>query len=341
MGNGLEEWGKRWNKKTRTDVAFDPSAEELMPDDIPIQIEAVDEILGGGIPRGRTTVLFGESSSGKTLLSQLIIASAQRQGGKAMFFDIERTYDPKWFAITGVDTSPEKLIVVRPRSLEQTFDMVIDALENMHPDVIVVDSIPSMVPDAMLKVEMSDKDFRGLQARKVTEGVRKANHFNQSTALVYINQLRVDMGVSFGNPESMPGGKGLRFWTSLLIRMRRGQWLTDKTENRDDLEDFTSVDEKKNAKRIGFMLKLRVEKTKISSTTFEECELKFFFTGEMDAMGSLINLAIQRGVIGAARGYYEIPGIDKKIHGLGAVEKLLKGDEKLKASIIAKIKEKP
>ena len=339
MSNGLEEWGKRWNTKTRTDVAFNPEAEELMPDDIPVQIEAVDAIIGGGIPRGRTTVLFGESSSGKTLLSQLIIASAQRQGGTAMFFDIERTYDPKWFALTGVDTSPKKLVVVRPRSLEQTFDMVIDALENLRPEVIVVDSIPSLVPEAMLNAEMTDKDFRGLAARKVTEGVRKVTHFNQSTALIFINQLRVDMGVSFGNPESMPGGKGLRFWTSLLIRMRRGQWLYTKTGNKDDLEDFTSVDEKKDKKRIGFMLKLRVEKTKVSSTTWDECELKFFFDGEMDTMGSLINLAIQRGVIGAARGYYEIPGIDKKIHGLGAVEKLLKGDKKLKTSIIVKIKE--
>ena len=339
MSNGLEEWGKRWNKKARTDVAFDPEAEELMPDDIPVQIEAVDAIIGGGIPRGRTTVLFGESSSGKTLFSQLVIAAAQRQGGKAMFFDIERTYDPKWFALTGVDTSPKKLVVARPRSLEQTFDMVIDALENVHPEVIVVDSIPSMVPQAMLDKEMTDKDFMGLAARKVTEGVRKVTHYNQSTALIFINQLRVDMGVSFGNPESMPGGKGLRFWTSLLIRMRRGQWLTDKTENREDLEDFTSVDEKKNEKRIGFMLKLRIEKTKVSSTTFDECELKFFFTGEMDTMGSLINLAIQRGVIGAARGYYEIQGVDKKIHGLGNVERLLKEDEELKVSIIAKLKE--
>ena len=335
----LTAFGQRWNKRAKAEVAFAPEDEELTPGMIATELPAVDSILGGGIPRGRTSIFIGEPAAGKTLLSQLVIAAAQRQGGKAIFFDAERTYDPKWFAMTGVDTSPEKLLIMRPHSLEQAFDMIEDALKNVRPDVLVVDSVPSLIPQAILDAKMEEKDFQGLAARKVTEGVKKMTQFNRSTALIYINQIRTDMGVRYGNPESMPGGKGLRHWSSLTVRVRRGKFIT--TAGGDGLGEaaFDDVSAKKDALKIGFWLRIRTEKNKMT-VGYQETDVKFFFDGTVDPVGSLIHLAIQRGVIEAmAGGFYQVPGVKKKLHGLGAVEELLKANSGLKDRIVAEIEE--
>lgn len=339
MSDALRSFGQRWNKKAKSEIAFEPEAEVLSPEAVPLDIPAVDLMLGGGIPRGRTSILIGEPSSGKTLLSQLVIAAAQRAGGTAMFFDIERTYDAKWFALTGVDTSPDKLLVVRPQSMEQTFDMVIDALKKIRPTVIVIDSIPAMVPQDVMKASMEDKDFRGLSARKITEGVAKATQYNNETALVFINQLRINMGVKFGNPESMPGGKGLKFHASLIMRVRRGAWLhtADDDDERDE-DGFSTLEDGKDAKRIGFMLRLRTEKNKCAPP-WQDCELKFFFNGEIDPLGSLIHLAQQRGIIEVTGSWFKLPGVEAKLHGLPAVEKAIREDEDLKARLVTEIQE--
>ena len=339
MNDVLKSFGARWNKKTKSEIAFEPEAEVLNPDAVPLDIPAVDLMLGGGMPRGRTSIFIGESSAGKTLLSQLVIAAAQRAGGKAIFFDIERTYDAKWFALTGVDTSPEKLLVVRPESLEQGFDMICDALKKVKPEVIVVDSIPAMVPMDVMKKEMTDRDFRGLEARKITAGVKKATQFNQTTALIFINQLRVNMGVMYGNPESMPGGKGLKFHASIIVRVRKGAWLHDRSEGEDDVDEdgFTTLESDKDARRIGFMLKLRTEKNKCAPP-WQDCSLKFFFNGVIDPLGSLIHLAQQRGIIEVTGSWFKIPGVEKKLHGLPAVEEAIRENDELKDLLISGIK---
>ena len=341
----LEAWGQRWNTKAKADVAFSPEDALLNPTSIEMGIPALDLMLGGGIPRGRTSMFFGEPSTGKTLLAQRVIAAAQKQGGRAMFFDVERCYSPKWFALTGVDVSKEKLIVMRPRNLEQGFDMVTDALENVRPEVIVVDSIPAMVPKAMMTddrgkpVEMERQDFRGLAARKITEGVAKATQYNQTTALIFINQLRTDLGKTFGNPEKLPGGKALKFHVSLIVRVRRGQWLTEADVAEDEMPDLDTVLESdKEPKRIGFMLRLRTEKNKLAPPE-QSTSIKFYFNGRVDPMGSLVHLAIQRGVIEGTRGYYEVPGVDGKVHGFSAVEALLRDDSERREEIIQLVKE--
>ncbi len=336
--DNLEAFGKRWNKQTGSDVVFDPRDAILNPDVVPLGIPAVDLMLGGGMPRGRTTVFIGEEQSGKTLLSQLTIAAAQRAGGTAMFFDIERTYDAKWFEMTGVDTGPDKLRVVRPENLEQGFDMVVDALKTVKPDVIVMDSVSAMVPKNVLKVTMEEKDFQGLEARKITAGVKKVTLYNQTTVLIVINQLRMLMGVVYGNPESQPGGKGLKFHTSLRIRTRRGAKLTTATENGKLDEDGFLLSDDKEARQLGFVMRLRVEKNKCAPIDWEGCDVKFFFDGTVDSTGSLISLAARRGVIDAAGGYYTLPGVDKKVHGLGAVERLVRDDEDLRNRLIAGIR---
>lgn len=337
MPDALKEFSKRWNKKSG-EIAFDPTDARLAPVPVSLDMPAVDMILGGGVPRGRITVVVGQESSGKTLLSQLIIAAAQRRGGTCIFIDNERTFDERWFRLTGVDTNSERLLVLRPTTLEQTFDAACDALVSVQPDVLVLDSIAALVPQDMLKKDMEDKDFRGLAARKITEGVKKLTQFNRGTAVVLINQLRIDMGVKFGNPETMPGGRGLRHAASLIIRTRQGKWLTTASEGEGDALD--SVDDEKEARRIGFLLRLRTEKSKVT-VPYQTCDLKFYFTGEVDPLGSLVHLALQRGVIvEPVKAYFELPGVTSKVHGRAAVEELLRDNEELRTRIIEAVKER-
>lgn len=332
----LEAWGKRWNKKLRDEVVFDPDNEQLRPPPVTLGMPALDIMLSGGIPRGRTTILYGNEGCGKTLLSQLIIAAAQKQGGTALFFDIERTYSASWFQLTGVDVSPDKLQVVRPDNMEQAFDMAEDALRTLKPAVLVIDSIAAMVPKDMLSARMEEKDFRGLGARKVTEGIKKLTASNKTTALVVINQVRIDMGKTYGNPETMPGGKGLRFASSLTLLVRRGAWLTAESEASDDElnVDFFAVDTRKDATYVGFRLWLRTEKNK-QGVPFQDAEVKFFFNGVVDPTSALVDLALRRGVIEeAGKGYFVVPGMDKKVHGANNLEKLLKKDDKLMKKVV-------
>ena len=337
----LEDWSQEWNRKTKADVVFDPDDDILTPGVIPFDIPAVDLMLGGGIPRGRSTMVFGEKGTGKTLLAQLAIAQAQKQNPncKAIFFDIERTYDPRWFALTGVDTSGASLRVIRPRNLEQAFDLMCDALNTVHPDIIIVDSIPALVTKAEMEADMETQDFRGVSARKTTAGVKRATQYNQDTALIFINQLRVDMGKTFGNPEKLPGGKALKYHMSLIVRTRSGAWLNDSDVPEDELPDLDTVLESdKDPRRIGFILRLRTEYNKLAPPQ-QSCNLRFTFDGQIDPIGSLVHLAIQRGVIEASRSFYTVPSVDKRLHGLGAVEKLLKSDKELRERIIQAVKE--
>ena len=336
MSDILNAWGERWNKRARARVAYDPRDEELSPPPIPFGVPALDSMLGGGLPRGKLTILYGEPSSGKTLLSLLAVAAAQRGGGQAMFFDIERCWDASWAALVGVDTSQERLLVVRPRSLEQAFDMAIDAMENTKPDILVMDSISAMVPADMLSANMEDKDFRGLAARKMTEGVAKSIAHNESTALVVINQLRMDMGISFGSAERLPGGKGLRFYAAAMLRCRRGKWLTDRGGEVEEV-DFTTVSGKE-ARRIGFVLRVRLEKSKVSSATWQEAELDFLFSGAVDSVGSTAHLAIQRGVIQQSGSYFLLPD-GTRAHGFDALKSTLRGSPDLYERVVTLLKE--
>ena len=335
----LLDFQKAWNKKARgVSLVFDPRAEELNAGCVPLEIPAIDDMLGGGVPKGRITIFVGEAASGKTLLAQLVIAAAQRAGGKALFFDIEHTFDERWFALTGVQTDdPAKLLVVRPRNLEQAFDMACDALERVQPDVLVLDSIPALVPKAVLDADMEKQDFRGVTARKVTAGVQNLVQFNQNTAIILINQLRINMGIKFGNPESMPGGKGLRFYTSLIVRTRRGAWITDAGDGL-DFNEVEDEDGKKEAQRVGFTLRLRTEKNKLAPP-WQEADLDFRFNGTVDWVSSLVHLALQRGVIAQlSPGYFDVPGIKNKVHGRASLEQQIRDDDALRTTLVAAVR---
>lgn len=320
----LEAFGDRWNKKTKAEVAFDPQDAELDQGVVSTGLDTVDNILGGGFPRGRISMLYGAESAGKTLLTQLAIADVQGKGGIAMYLDAERTFTPSWFEVTGVQLDKKKLIVLRPRTLEQGFDMITDALDNVKPDLLILDSLPALVPAAIMDAELEERDFIGLAARKGTMGISKATQFNHSTAFIIINQLRMKIGASkYESPQTYPGGKALRHHLSVVVMMRRGQWLYEETDDA----------ERDKGTRIGYEMKLRVEKNKYGRP-WEETNVKVFFDGVIDEVSALVGALIHRQVIRGNRGYFEVPGIEGKIHGWGKIEEMIRNDPELKARLI-------
>jgi recombination protein RecA len=319
------------------DDIFDPEDPRLQPNILPTDLDSLDLILGGGIRRGRTTMIYGVESSGKTLLTQVIIAASQRRGGVCFFVDAERTFDPNWFKLTGVDTDPAKLLIGRPMSTEHTFDMVEGALKAKY-DVVVLDSVAAMVSQAAMDAKMVDKDFQGWDARKITQGVKKCNLVNESSAFIIINQMRSALGVTYGNPETIPGGRALRHAASVSLRLRRGAWVLDK-EVDGDVPTFTSVDDSPETKRVGFRMRIRAEKNK-TTIPWQETDIRVLFNGNVDALGSLVDLAIKRGVVVLEKGmsFYRVPGHDGLINGRKAVEDHLREDDDAREVVAAAVR---
>lgn len=330
----LDEYTKRWNKKT--EVVYSPLDKRLNPDPIPTTLPMVDLILGGGLPRGKATMILGEKSSGKTIFAQLAIAGTQKQKGTILFFDIERTYDPNWFKLTGVDLDDENFKIMRPRTLEACFDMVYDALENEEPDLIVVDSISALAPQAYFEYDLSDKDHMGLKARKIAMGLEKIIPANKKTALLLVNQLRQQIGVIMGNPEAIPGGKALKFHSALILRARRGAWITDKQMTIEDTDDLVTMDDE--AKRIGYIMRLRSDFSKVAPP-WQETELKVLFNGAVDPISSIVRVAMQRGIINTvSKGYYTLPNSEEKIHGLPKTEEIVRANPDILEDLMERIK---
>jgi len=317
---------------------FKPKDPRLNPNILPTDLESLDLILGGGIRRGRTTMIYGIESSGKTLLTQVIIAAAQRRGGRAFFLDAEKTYDSNWFALTGVDLDDDKLTIGRPASLEHAFDMLEGALKAKF-EVVVLDSIPSLVSQAALDSKMTEKDQMGGDARKITAGVKKCNLMNESSAFIVINQMRSALGVVYGSPETIPGGKFLRAAASVSLRLRRGAWVLDKDLDEGEVPTFTSVDDSKEAQRVGFQMRIRVEKNK-TEIPWQETDIRVLFNGSVDSTGSLVDLAIKRGVVVLEKGlsFYRVPGHDGLINGRNAVADYLRETPDARELVAAQVR---
>lgn len=267
---------------------------------IPLGIDPLDRVIGGGFALGRFTELIGEWSSGKSLLSFFVLKSAQERGYACAYIDSERTFDPEWAAVLGVDT--EKLLVPVPRTGESAFD-ILSRLCKARFGVVVLDSLASLAPSARL-AEKEDKSLPALQARMINQGLMDVNAVNDTTCIVLINQLRESIG-GYGNPETLPGGKGQRFYASLMVRVRRGEWIE---------EDFPGRKEKEKKRRVGFHLKLIVEKNKQGGGhQFDHAEVPFFFSGVIDVVAGLVPMAIDMGVIRQEGANYYL--FDEKVYG--------------------------
>jgi len=239
---------------------------------------SLDIALGGvGIPRGRVTELFGPESSGKTTLALHVIANAQRAGGVAAFIDAEHALDTTWAKRLGVDVS--SLLVSQPDTGEQALDITQMLISSNSVDIIVVDSVAALTPKAEIEGEMGDSHM-GLHARLMSQAMRKLTSIisKSKTALVFINQIRMKIGVMFGNPETTTGGKALKFYSSVRIDLRR----------------ITTI--KDNTGAIGSRVRARVVKNKIAPP-FRDTEFDIMFDSGISYEGDLLDLATNCEVV--------------------------------------------
>jgi len=245
---------------------------------IPTGSISLDIALGGmGIPRGRVTELFGPEASGKTTLALHVIANAQRAGGVAAFIDAEHALDTTWAKRVGVDVS--SMLVSQPDTGEQALEIAEMLIRSNSVDAIVIDSVAALTPVAEIEGEMGETHM-ALQARLMSQAMRKLTAvINKSkTALVFINQIRMKIGVMFGNPETTPGGKALKFYTSVRVDLRR----------------LATLKEGSNA--IGTRVRARVVKNKIAPP-FRDAEFDIMFDSGISYEGDLLDLGLGCGVV--------------------------------------------
>lgn len=239
---------------------------------------SLDLALGGrGIPRGRVVEIFGPESSGKTTLCLHLIASIQKEGKMAAFIDAEHALDPSWARKLGVNL--EDLLVSQPDTGEQALEITEMLVRSNAVDLIVVDSVAALIPRAEIEGEMGDSHV-GLQARLMSQALRKlTGAINRSSCtVVFINQIREKIGVMFGNPETTPGGRALKFYSSVRIDIRRTASIKD------------------GDKAVGNRTRARVVKNKVAPP-FRQAEFDIMFDEGISASGDLIDLAVEEGVV--------------------------------------------
>ncbi len=276
---------------------------------IPTGSLSLDIALGvGGVPRGRVIEIYGPESSGKTTLAYHIVSEAQRKGGVAAFIDAEHALDTEYAKNIGVNI--DKLLVSQPDTAEQALEITETLVRSNAVDVVVVDSVAALVPKSEIEGEMGDSHL-GLQARLMSQALRKLTGATSksNTTLIFINQLRMKIGVMFGNPEVTTGGNALKFYSSIRMDIRR----------KEQIKDGDTV--------IGNHVMVKVVKNKVAPP-FRSAEFDVMYNEGISKYGDLLDLAVKEGLVNKSGSWYEYK--DKKIgQGREAAKQFLKDNEKV------------
>ncbi len=281
---------------------------------------ALDLALGvGGLPRGRIVEIFGPEGSGKTTVSLHVIAEAQKAGGLVSFIDAEHALDPAYAKALGVDT--DNLLVSQPDTGEQALEITDTLVRSGAMDVIVIDSVAALVPRAEIEGEMGDSHV-GLQARLMSQALRKltGNVSRSKTVLVFINQIREKIGVMFGSNETTPGGRALKFYSSVRLDVRRIDSLKD------------------GAEIVGSRVRTKVVKNKVAPP-FRKAEFDIQYGTGISKEGSLLDVAIDHGIVRKSGAWF-IYGDDQLGQGRENAKIFLADNADIATEIELKIKEK-
>ena len=294
-------------------------------DDIPVNVASVstgslslDLALGiGGVPRGRIVEIFGPESSGKTTLALHILASAQKEGGEVAFIDVEHALEPAYARALGVDI--DNLLISQPDTGEQALDITEALVRSGAIDVVIVDSVAALLPRSELEGEMGDSSV-GVVARLMSQALRKlAGTISKTNCIVvFINQLREKIGVMYGNPETTPGGRALKYFASVRIDVRRVETL------------------KVNGEMIGNRTRAKVIKNKVAPP-FKEAEFDIIYGEGISKIGEIVDMAVKLEIIEKAGAWFTVA--EQRIQGRDAVKEFLRTNPEVCADIERKIRD--
>jgi len=287
---------------------------------IPTGALALDIALGiGGLPRGRVVEIFGPESSGKSTLAMHVVAEAQRNGGTCAYIDAEHAMDPVYAAAIGVNV--DDLYISQPDTGEQALEITDMLIRSGALDVVVIDSVAALVPRAEIEGEMGAAHV-GLQARLMSQALRKltANLNRSRTVCVFINQLREKIGVMFGSPETTPGGRALKFYSSVRLDIRRVETIKD------------------GAEMIGNRTRVKVVKNKVSPP-FKQAEFDIMYGTGISREGSLLDVGVELGIINKAGAWFTYEG-EQLGQGRENVKKFFKDNVDMMVEIMEKIRVK-
>jgi recombination protein RecA len=270
----------------------------------------------GGLPRGRVVELYGPESAGKTTLALHVVAEAQKAGGNAVFIDAEHALDPDYAKALGVKV--DELIISQPDSGDQALQICETLVRSGACDLVVIDSVAALTPRQEIDGDIGDTHV-GLQARLMSQALRKLTSVvhQTNTTIVFINQIRMKIGVMFGNPETTPGGRALKFYSSIRLDIRRIETLKKGTES------------------YGIRARVKVVKNKVAPP-FRVAEFDIIYGEGISRVGDIIDMAVDQGIISRAGTWFSY-GEQKLGQGRDSVRELLKADDALRSELEEKV----